>query len=61
MKFYTVEINGLFNDEFDNLTNAVEHCEWSSQFYGSDSVIALIEEDEDGEVWGLDPFTGEIL
>ena len=56
MKFYTVTVDHI-SEEFDNLTNAIERCEW----YGSDSVITLIEEDEYGDVWGLDPFTGEIL
>ena len=59
MKFYTVTVDHS-SEEFDNLTNAVEHCEWAWQSYGSDSVITLVEE-EDGHVWGLDPFTGEIL
>ena len=59
MKFYTVTVDHI-SEEFDNLTNAIERCEWSSQFYGSDSVITLIE--DDGEtIWSLDPFTGEIL
>ena len=59
MKFYTVTVDHI-SEEFDNLTNAIERCEWSSQFYGSDSVITLIE--DDGEtIWPLDPFTGEIL
>ena len=48
MKFYTVTVDHT-SEEFDNLTNAMEHCEWASQSYGSDSVITLIEEDEDGE------------
>ena len=59
MKFYTVTVDHS-SEEFDNLTNAIERCEWSSQFYGSDSVITLIEDDGEA-VWELDPFTGEIL
>ena len=59
MKFYTVTVDHM-SEEFDNLTNAIERCEWSSQFYGSDSVITLIEDDGEA-VWELDPFTGEIL
>ena len=59
MKFYTVTVDHT-SEEFDNLTNAIERCEWSSQFYGSDSVITLIEDDGEA-VWVLDPFTGEIL
>ena len=59
MKFYTVTVDHI-SEEFDNLTNAIERCEWSSEFYGSDSVITLTE--DDGEtIWPLDPFTGEIL
>ena len=60
MKFYTVTVDHS-SEEFDNLTNAMERCEWASQSYGSDSVVTLVEEDENGDVWGLDPFTGEIL
>ena len=59
MKFHTVTVDHS-SEEFDNLTNAIERCEWSSQFYGSDSVITLIEDDGEA-VWALDPFTGEIL
>ena len=59
MKFYPVTVDHS-SEEFDNLTNAIERCEWSSQLYGSDSVITLIEDDGEA-VWELDPFTGEIL
>jgi hypothetical protein len=60
MKFYTVTVDHS-SEEFDNLTNAVERCEMWDGWYGGDEVITLLEEDENGDVLGLDPFTGEML
>ncbi len=61
MKLYTATCDGHTSDEFDNLTNALEWCEQKSYFYGTDGAITLVEEDEDGDVLALDPFTGELL
>ena len=60
MKTYIAK-NGYDVEEFDNLTNAVERCQMWDGWYGGDEVITLLEEDENGDVLGLDPFTGEML
>lgn len=60
MKSYIAK-NGYHVEEFENLSNAVERCLKWDAWYGGDKVITLLGEDESGERWFLDPFTGEIL
>tara|TARA_Y100001973_G_C4986096_1_gene226618 strand:- start:83 stop:265 length:183 start_codon:yes stop_codon:yes gene_type:complete len=60
MKSYIAK-NGYRVEEFKTLSNAIERCLRWDAWYGGDRVITLLAEDESGELWALDPFTGEML